>query len=403
MADQLIQGQKDSVTMAEKADKAAIERFVEKATRGDRDAIYSLCQAIARSVLFRISCRLKNQMDAEDAAQEVLIRVCSKIGEVKDAKAFGGWLNSIIINETNRYVTKNAKHTAVMDIDDYLEVAVDDADEFLPDDFAIKEEDSKALMEIVNQLPTRQWEAIMLHYYEEMTVTETAAAMGVTKQSVARHLVLAREKIKNSIQIQSKKLGKMYSFTFLPLGGLLTQVFRQESAQIAPVGEAWMTNIINQAGVTATAAGGIAGLIGTVAKVTATIVAATAIGAGLWVTYEPSETVSYTIERPVSIEATGTVQFSGGEPGYEYINPTDVAVQTDSIYGDLTIYDWRITKVNGTGVIYSGKGGDASAALAELSWRGEAGEYLLIFSLGDSLGGKYTLSRTFFIGWTNSS
>ena len=399
MADQLIK--KDSVRKTGRMDKTGVESFVGKAMRGDRDALYSLCQAIANRVLFRASCRLNNQQDAEDATQEILIRVCSKIRELKNEEAFGGWLNSIIMNETNRYLVNNTKHGIVLDIDDYLESVVDETGEALPDDFAIRSEDRTEIMEIVKQLPDRQLEAVMLHYYEDMSITETAVAMGVRKQSVISYLVTARSKIKNSIQLQSKKMGTAYNLSLLPMGGLLPQVLHQE-ADIAPLAqEKWVENAVNNTSekpigsVAKTRSAGI--ISGVIAFVLIAVVAIIAVVVGLHDAEEVPEVQDYSIAQPESMEAVGAVLFAGGKEGYEYINPKHAVAQTDSKHGELIIHDWKITVMGDAEVLFGGKGGDADEALLALTSSGEEGEYMLIFSLEDADGGTYTLSHSFFI------
>jgi len=102
-----------------KAEKKPTEIIVRRAMTGEREALTELCRVIARNVLFQVSCKVSNQMDAEDIAQEILIRVCQKIGELNDEKAFGGLLNRIINNETSRFMTKNLQPVSIVSIDDF--------------------------------------------------------------------------------------------------------------------------------------------------------------------------------------------------------------------------------------------------------------------------------------------
>ena len=105
-----------AITNGEIKEAIVLEVLVKKATEGDHDAILSLCQEIAKNVLFHAKCVLRNYDDAGDVAQEVLIRVCTKISDLNEPKAFKVWLNSIITNETNRYMMKNSKHSVVLNI-----------------------------------------------------------------------------------------------------------------------------------------------------------------------------------------------------------------------------------------------------------------------------------------------
>ena len=381
-------------------EKAAVDLLAQKAINGDREALVSLCQSIAKGVLFRISCKLQNHTDAEDAAQEVLIRVCANIHSLKDPQAFGGWLNRIIINEINRNLAKNSKQNVVVSIDDYLDSfdkeEVDE--EFLPHESTIKGEDRKAIMEIVKKLPERQFEAVMLHYYDCMSITEAARAMNVTKQSVARYLTLARDKIKNEIQSQVKKKGAMYNFALMPIGPLLTQVLQQEAAQTAFTPGLWIEGAINNipkqgAESSSSSSASVGTTIGAIAPAVGTIVATAAVIAVLFV----SGVIPTTQQPPPVLEATGEVVFSGGDARYEYLNPTSASAQTSSDYGALTVHDWEITVADESSVLYSGEGGDVSGTLVKMRQNGEDGKYTITFMLEDAKGGEYKMSRSFLI------
>ena len=391
----------------QKPDKEAMEWLVHHAMTGDRDALTELCTAIARSVLFRVSCRVPNQMDAEDTAQEVLIRVCRNIGDLSDAKAFGGWLNSIITNETRRHMAKSTRQAATVSIEEYEGLELEEEDtEFLPDDYVIREEDRKIIMAIVRGLPERQLEAVMLHYYEGMNVTETAAAMGIAKPSVVQYLALAREKIKAELQKRVKDTDGMYSITLLPVGGLLTQVLRQEAAlmppfSLAPVEQAMEEQPdkpLNKM---------LSPVWGVVLSIAAALGFAVAAGV-LLVGNAPGPQNGNPAELPAHVraESVGTVAFSGGVAGYEHLNPRYAEAQAGNQYGVLTELGWKIVAEGSGDILYSSEETDVDAALADLWENGTDGEYWIVYALKDTLGSTYSLSRSFIIrhpvGQTNT-
>jgi len=182
-----------------------LEAIVQKAALGNNDALIQLCTSITKSVIFRINRVLHNASDAEDVAQEVLLRVCKNIRSLKNPSHFRVWLNKITMNETYRHLEKNSKQGSlygggVLDIDDYHEVLDDVDEDFIPHDFAIRSDDCKRIMKIVQKLPQRQLQAVLLHYYDGLSVTETAIAMDVSKPTVSQYLSLAKEKIRNDLQ-----------------------------------------------------------------------------------------------------------------------------------------------------------------------------------------------------------
>ena len=303
----------DTVLTKSKYDKATVEQLAAKAKHGDKQALMALCERIVRGVLFRISCRLSNQMDAEDASQEVLIRVCEGIGNLKDPKAFGGWLNRIIVNETNRFAAKNTKTSNVVNIDEYIENDFEDDDEsFLPDEYTVRAEDREIVMGIIKSLPDRQMEAVMLFYYEGMNVTEAAEAMGLAKANVSRYLALAREKIRSEIEILSEEKKLSSGFAILPIGGIISRVLRDESSMGLGTSEPWIKSAMNQftEGSKALTGGiGISALFAsTTAKVAVGIIAACIVTVGLYIGGVFSPTKSPTAGVGTG---TGTIIFTG--------------------------------------------------------------------------------------------
>ena len=380
----------------QRPDKAAMDCLVGQAMTGDREALSTLCKTIARSVLFRVSCKVSNQTDAEDTAQEILIRVCQNIGTLNDARAFGGWLNSIIMNEIRRHMARNTRMATMVSIEEYPEAEFDEEDtELLPDDYVIREEDRKMVMDIVRGLPERQLEAVMLHYYEGMTVTETAEAMNIAKPSVVRHLALAREKIKAELQKRDKDTDGMYSLAFLPMGGLLTQVFRQEAAlmpifSLAPVEQAMDKPEEEPADKPVNP---IWGIILSIAA--ALLMAVTA--SALFIGNAQGQPSSVPNTRPDAAESVGTVVFSGGVAGYEHLNPQHADARAGNQYGVLTELGWSIVAEGSSDILYSSEETDVDAALADLWENGADGEYWIVYALKDTLGTSYSLSRSFII------
>ena len=178
----------------------ALEVLVKYAVKGDRDALQLLCEKVADDVLFRATFVSGNHSDAEDIAQEALMRVCGNIQKLRDPKAFRGWLARIIINEARRYIRNNSRHGVVVSIDDYSESLTEDRNDALPYENAEKKERNESVKEIISVLPTKQREAVLLHYYDGLNVTEVAVVMGTSKANISQNLTLALKRLKNELE-----------------------------------------------------------------------------------------------------------------------------------------------------------------------------------------------------------
>ena len=224
-----------------------LEALVEKASKGDKDALCELCESIAKGVLFKVTYILGGRPSSvEDVSQEVLIRVCENIENLRSPKAFKAWLGRIIINEKNRYLSKNIRQAEVLDIDDYLEEPSEESEDFIPQEYVENRELRGRVMQAIKKLPMRQRETIILHYYDGFSVTEVARILDVTTQSVSKNLGIAREKLKKELGAQMQPGGYLGAAA-LPIGVALGELLQRESLCFA-AGEACIQSIVTRCG-----------------------------------------------------------------------------------------------------------------------------------------------------------
>ena len=380
------------------------EWLVRGAMRGGKEALQDLCKSVAQDVLFSTSRILNNRSDAEDAAQEILVRLCMGIRDLHEPKAFDAWLGRITTNESRRIMMKNYKYDNVVSISDYIEVIQEDNEDFLPHGCAIRQEDRRMVLEIVDRLPERQREAITLHYYNGLSVMETAEAMDVKHQVVSRYLKLAREKIKEEL---SEKEGGEWASTrglaFMPVGSLLSLAMHQESGVAALSNSAWiqqaLTNASAFAGGSAKSGAASAGL----AKAAAAVLVTGAISVGTWVgvaNMGPAEEIPPPTPSPPPVVQMleYAIVFSGGNESATQINPREAVAYADSDHGEMTaLYWWIESEGEGGDTVFAGRGSVVEKELARLYDEGKDGDYTLYFKMEDAAGDTYTLTRQFTI------
>jgi len=400
----------DVYTTEAEARIAEQERTAEKAAKGDKAALARLCEQIATAVLFRTTKMLRNHVDAEDAAQEVLIRVCKSIGKLKNPKTFRKWLGTIIVNEVRRKSMQNTRLSdKVVHLSDLLETATEE-DEHLPEQIAMTFESRKAVIDAIDRLPQRQREAVILHYYDRLNVTETSEAMGISQPAASIHLKAACLKIKSDLEASANKFKKIaYGLMPIPLGDMLSHSLHAEQAIFTPTDQAWLPMALAKCGELAMAGVAVVGAGGTsstsspmasAAKVLLTIVASAATtlaitaGAILWHSLHNERRMD---SRQTYTGATGHIVFtSEGEKGY--INPTSASAQSDSQHGELRVIQWRITTADSGTAKYIGEGNPVDENIFASMREDELfGNYELIFILEDEYGNKYELAHNFFL------
>jgi RNA polymerase sigma-70 factor, ECF subfamily len=117
---------------------------------------------------------------AEDASQEAFARALSRWRRLASHPAPAAWVTTTALNVARRQLRR--RPTVPLG-----EQVVDGG------------EDRIAMIEAIRELPPRQQEAVALHYLLDLTVADTAAAMGIDEGTVKTHLSRAREALAHAL------------------------------------------------------------------------------------------------------------------------------------------------------------------------------------------------------------
>lgn len=396
---------------------AFMESLVEKAIAGDGDALHDLCDNLGKSILFRAKYILgskMNEMDAEDVSQEVLLRVCEKIQDLREPKAFKVWLNRIITNESKRYALMKIEKGDDLDIENHREEILEKSTDVLPHEYVINKELREHIMDIIADLPERQRQVIVFYYYEELSVTEIAETMNVTHQTVSQYLVMARKKIKATID-KEQSSAYMSVASILPIDMALSEIISVEATNFMPQNADWLqvaldacqqyfsSGAVAAAATTVTATTAVTGATGAAAATTATAAISTAgivaaVCSAVAVAAVALSVVIPGFSQPNRAEMSGDVVFSGGTShgeSYISINPEYAEPQTNL---EIIVLEWWI-ETDGDGyVLYENTGSEGVRdALRSLQESGEDGLYHIVFRLENEFGAIYRLGGNFRI------
>lgn len=406
MENRRTQEEHQNIIVTPRTDRDSIPRIVEKAKRGDHEALVLLCQTIVKGVLFSCLRLMSNHMDAEDVAQEVLIRVCERIHTLKNPQAFDAWLNTIVINEIRRYASRNAKRGETYNLDEYLDSSSSkETEEFLPDEYAMQEEDRRMVIEIIDMLPIRQREAIILFYYRNLGVVETAKVMQVSQPTASRYLKLAREKIKNELQKRQLKTGTLQGILLLPIGEIVSRALSQESMSISSFGDSLIRNAMTNINTGVATGTVIKSLIEKIlmvgaAKVITPVVAVATLATGIVVgvaQYKEKNQIPQTPQQEVVVSTGYHIVFDGGENNSSQINPNRASAWVETNQGEMTALGWWITSLGSEDILFAGTGKEVTDELLSMKEDGLLGEYILYFRMEDVTGSTYILNRQFTI------
>src|SRR5262249_47611420 len=75
-----------------------LDDLVERATAGDKTAVDALVASVQDQVYGLCMRMLSNPADAEDATQEILIRVVTHLSAFRGESAFSTWVHRVAVN-----------------------------------------------------------------------------------------------------------------------------------------------------------------------------------------------------------------------------------------------------------------------------------------------------------------
>jgi RNA polymerase sigma-70 factor (ECF subfamily) len=167
--------------LTEPSDVELVQRF----RSGDPEAFDALVRRHQHRLYRLASVWLRDPRQAEDAVQEIFLRSWRGLGRFRFRAAPFTWLYRtarLVCGEYNRRRTAESLEAEPADPAEGPERRADD------------EEAARRVRELVAVLPTRQREVVMLRIFEELSVAETARAMGCRQGTVKAllHKAIAR-------------------------------------------------------------------------------------------------------------------------------------------------------------------------------------------------------------------
>ena len=166
--------------------------------RGQHELFYELVRPYERRVYAAALAILRNEHDAEDAAQEAMLKAFANIRQFRAEARFSTWLIQITVNEA--LMRRRRERTVVMEgIDDRRD---GEESEYVPREFADwreipsealeRKEARQRLAEALGTLDRKYREVFVLRDMEQMNIQETAEALGISVASVKTRLLRAR-------------------------------------------------------------------------------------------------------------------------------------------------------------------------------------------------------------------
>jgi RNA polymerase sigma-70 factor (ECF subfamily) len=179
--------------------------LIRRVQAGDAEAFYELVRPYERAVFLAAVAIVKNDADAEEVAQEAVLKAFKTLGRFRQEAKFSTWLIQIAINEAKMKLRKDRR---------YLYESIDqgqqsDEGDYIPKDFADwreipsqvleRRELRDALTAALESLPEKYRTILILRDVNHLSITETAQILGLSEANVKTRLSRARLQMRDAL------------------------------------------------------------------------------------------------------------------------------------------------------------------------------------------------------------
>jgi RNA polymerase sigma-70 factor (ECF subfamily) len=179
--------------------------LVQRVLDGDPEAFYELVRPCERSVFMAALGIVGNEADAEEVAQEAVLKAFKNLARFRRESKFSTWLIQITINEARMKLRRGRAH-----LYESIEQGRQTEDgDYMPKDYADWREipsealETKQLRQAIRralvELPEKYRSVFMLRDVQQLSIEETAKALGITEANVKTRLLRARLRMREAL------------------------------------------------------------------------------------------------------------------------------------------------------------------------------------------------------------
>jgi RNA polymerase sigma-70 factor (ECF subfamily) len=170
--------------------------LVQRVRAGDGEALRLLVERYQERVFALVFGIVRDAHEVEDVAQEVFLKVYTRIDAFDERSQFYTWLYRVAVNAAKDHVKKRVRRPAV---------PLDEADALPgpgepPEAGAARSETVRSVRAAIGGLPVRYREVLTLRELEGLSYDEIAEVLGISIGTVESRLHRARARLKRKLQ-----------------------------------------------------------------------------------------------------------------------------------------------------------------------------------------------------------
>ena len=181
--------------------------LIRRVLRGEDEAFRELMRPYEHAVFMATRAILKNEADAEDAAQDAVLKAFTNLAKFRGDSKFSTWLIRIATNEALMKVRKERRQKLHDSLDERHND--EEGDYYIPRDFADwreiphealqTKELRHALSLALASLTPKHRAVFVLRDVQHFTIAETAELLGIRKSAVKTRLMRARHQMRDAL------------------------------------------------------------------------------------------------------------------------------------------------------------------------------------------------------------
>ena len=179
--------------------------LIQRVQNGEIEVFYELVRPYERGVFLAALSLVKNEGDAEEVAQEAMLKAFKGLARFRGEAKFSTWLIQIAINEAKMKLRKDRRHL----YESLEEGPRGDDGDYMPKDYAdwreipseaLEQKELRvALTKALKSLPEKYRSVLVLRDVQQLSIAETSQALGISEANVKTRLSRARLRMRDAL------------------------------------------------------------------------------------------------------------------------------------------------------------------------------------------------------------
>ena len=171
--------------------------LIERVKAGDTEAFTGLVNSY-KDMIYTVCLRmLKSEADAEEAAQDVFVKIWESRQQLRKYDSFDSFLFTVAYNTTMSFLRKKASEKKYLDYIKSIQLTKETPK---LDEKIDLETFNEKLTSAISNMPPRQQEVFKLKHFENLSYKQIADKLGISINTVENHITKSHRFLKEKLK-----------------------------------------------------------------------------------------------------------------------------------------------------------------------------------------------------------